>query len=277
MSSAAPSTDPAATLAERLRAAEEQLKAYARDLNTLVGERDEKARQLEIANRQLLLYARDLKTAYSAEQQRSRDLERARRESVMRLFRASRFKDNETASHLRRVKHLSRAMAIHLGWEHAKVNLLAVAAPMHDVGKIGVPDAVLHKNGPLSPDEWQIMKQHPAFGASLLRGSGSRLLEMAQDIALCHHERWDGSGYPNGLKGEAIPLSARIVSVVDVYDALRIQRAYKPAYNHAQAFSIITKGDGRTLPEHFDPVVLHAFSNLSSTFEAIHSRIVQEN
>ena len=274
MSSASPARD-AAALAERLRAAEKQLEAYARELQTLQGERDKKAAQLELANRQLQLYARDLKTAYLAEQQRRRDLEKAQRDSVMRLFRASRFKDNETASHLRRVKHLSRAVALHLGWDHSSANLLAFAAPMHDVGKIGIPDAILHKNGPLTPDEWQVMKQHPTYGASLLRGSSSPLLETAHDIALCHHERWDGSGYPSGLKGEAIPLSARIVAIVDIYDALRIQRAYKPAYSHQQASETIVTGDGRTLPTHFDPHILQAFQELSAKFEAIHAQISQ--
>jgi putative two-component system response regulator len=273
--SSASSPKDAAALAERLLAAEKQLQAYARDLNTLQNRGITQAAQLESAYRQLQLYARDLKTAYLGEQQRRRDLERAQRDSVMRLFRASRVKDNETASHLRRVKHLSRLVAVHLGWDHASTNLLAFAAPMHDVGKIGVPDAILHKNGPLTEDEWKVMKQHPTFGASLLRGSGSPLLEMAHDVALCHHERWDGSGYPSGLKTQAIPRSARIVAIVDVYDALRIQRPYKPAYTHLQASEVILNGDGRTLPQHFDPKVLQAFRELRPTFEAIHARIAQ--
>jgi putative two-component system response regulator len=260
-------------LSTRLRATEKQLEAFARDLKTVRADADKRAVQLELANQQLQIYARDLKTAYWAEQQRSRDLAKAQRDSVMRLFRASRFKDNETASHLRRVKHLSRAMARYLGWEHAAVNLLALAAPMHDVGKIGIPDAILHKQGPLTTEEWQVMKQHPAYGASLLQGRGSPLLEMAHDIALCHHERWDGSGYPNGLRGETIPISARIVALVDVYDALRIQRPYKPPFDHAKACTIILEGDGRSGPEHFDPHMLGAFSDLSATFEAIHARI----
>src|SRR5688572_10715941 len=131
MSSRNPAGDESA-LAARLRATEKQLEAFARDFKNLRADAEKKAAQLELANRQLQIYARDLKTAYLAEQQRSRDLARAQRDSVMRLFRASRFKDNETASHLRRVKHLSRAVARYLGWEHAAVNLLAMAAPMHD-------------------------------------------------------------------------------------------------------------------------------------------------
>ena len=274
MSSAGSASE--SNLAARLKATEQRLAEMQQDFATLQAEAKKKAAQLELANRQLQIYARDLRTAYLGEQQRSRDLEKARRDSVMRLFRASHFKDNETASHLRRVKHLSRAVARHLGWEHAAVNLLAMASPMHDVGKIGIPDAILHKNGPLTADEWQVMKQHPAYGASLLQGSGSPLVEMARDIAMCHHERWDGSGYPSGLKAQAIPLCARIVAVVDVYDALRIQRPYKPAYDHVRACKTILEGDGRALPDHFDPQVLSAFSNLDSTFEAIHSRVAPD-
>jgi len=257
-------------LAGKLRASESQLERYAQDFKTLLIKERAERRQLELTNQQLQRYARDLKIAFSAEQERSHELEKAHRDTLLRLLRASRFKDNETAAHLRRIQRTARLMAEHMGWPAQKTQMLVEASPMHDVGKIAVPDAILHKAGPLSPEEWRVMRRHPTYGALLLQGSRSPLLELAREIALSHHEHWDGSGYPRRLRGQQIPLSARIIAIVDVYDALRTRRAYKPALSHQRASEIILLGDGRTAPEHFDPAVLQAYRELQGRFEEMH-------
>jgi putative two-component system response regulator len=140
---------------------------------------------------------------------------------------------------------------------------------MHDVGKIGIPDAILLKEGPLNEIEWEMMKRHPMIGARLLEGSKSPLLEMARQIALTHHERWDGSGYPAGLVGEDIPIAGRIVMLADHYDALRSDRPYKESMSHFQACDVFFSGDDRARPEHFDPKLLTAFRAVQDQFDGI--------
>jgi putative two-component system response regulator len=192
----------------------------------------------------------------------------------MRLTRASQFKDEETGAHLDRLGHYSKTIGLHLGLDSGYSELMEKAAPMHDVGKIGIPDAILRKKGPLDPDEWVVIKKHPGIGASLLMGSVSPLLTMAEEIALTHHERHDGTGYPRGLSGAGIPVCGRIVMLADQYDALRSKRHYKPPFSHDRTSDIILNGDGRTLPEHFHPDVLDAFRDLRGTFDSIYADIV---
>ncbi len=256
-----------------LEAVEAQLRAYARDFRRLADSDIEKAKRLAIAHDQLQIYARDLKTAYQAERRRARELEKAYYDSVRRLVFASRYKDQETGKHIDRLSHYARTLAEHLGWTPAAAQLLFDATPMHDVGKIGVPDSILSKPGPLDEDEWRQMKRHTVLGASLLKGSPSPLLELARQIALCHHERWDGSGYPQGLKGEATPRAARIVMLVDQYDALRSPRPYKAGFSHGKACDVILNGDGRTLPEHFDPELVVAFRELQGSFKQTYAQL----
>jgi HD-GYP domain-containing protein (c-di-GMP phosphodiesterase class II) len=179
----------------------------------------------------------------------------AHEETIYRLVGASMCRDEETGMHVKRTGLLSEALALAAGWSESDAEILRLAAPMHDVGKIGIPDAVLQKPGKLTAEEYEIMKTHSRIGAGILEGSQSEILAMARDIALCHHERWDGTGYPLGLGGTAIPESSRIVSIVDVFDALSHDRVYRPAMPDEEVSRIMTQGAGKQ----FDPMLLSVF------------------
>jgi len=174
---------------------------------------------------------------------------------VQRLGRAAEYKDNETGLHVIRMSHYSRLIALKAGINEAWSETLLHAAPMHDVGKIGIPDAILQKPGKLDADEWHIMQRHAEIGAEIIGEDGSNLLNMARDVALYHHEKWDGSGYPRGLKAENIPIAARIVALADVFDALTSERPYKKAWPVEQATDLIREQSG----QHFDPQLVQAF------------------
>ncbi|MGD2116778.1 MAG: response regulator [Chromatiales bacterium] len=176
-------------------------------------------------------------------------------EMVRRLGRAAEFRDNETGLHIIRMSKFSRVIAERLGISGAESETLEYAAAMHDVGKIGTPDTILLKPGKLNDEEWQVMKQHPLIGAEILSQSKHRLLQLAEIIAMNHHEKWDGSGYPQGLKGEQIPFEARIVAVADVFDALTTVRPYKRPWTLDEAVEHMKKSSG----SHFDPQVVDAF------------------
>jgi len=204
--------------------------------------------------------------------QRTAQLEEAYRDTLLTLVRAAEHKDEETGLHVRRISHYCRVLAEAMDMPVDFQGDIYLASPMHDIGKIGIPDHILLKQGGFTPEEWSIMKTHSALGASILTSGTSPYTRMGAEIALNHHEHWDGSGYPNGLKGEAIPLAARIMQICDVYDALRSRRPYKPAIDHAQVVDIITRGDGRTRPDHFDPAVLACFVGQAERFAAIHEQ-----
>jgi putative two-component system response regulator len=221
---------------------------------------------------QLERYASDIRRAYSAIRGLAKDLEEAYYDTMVRLLRAARFKDEETGAHLTRISHYTRVVAAHLGLAQDVIERYATAAPLHDIGKIAIPDAILGKRGALNPAEWTHMKTHAGVGASLLKGSRSAVIECAAEIALSHHERFDGTGYPRGVVGTEIPLSGRIVMLVDQYDALRSARCYKPAFDHEKTSEIILHGDGRSMPAHFDPMLLEAYRAIGSDLAAIFER-----
>jgi putative two-component system response regulator len=193
-------------------------------------------------------------------------------ETIFTMTRAAEYKDEDTGLHVRRISYYSKYLAEALGLDSAFIENIFHASPMHDIGKIGIPDAVLLKPGKHTPEEFEIMKTHSALGAEILAGTKSPYLQMGAEIALGHHERFNGGGYPNSTKGEAIPVSARIMSICDVYDALRSRRPYKPAFDHAKSVAIITEGDGRTQPDHFDPDVLAEFKRSAEAFREIYGQ-----
>ncbi|MDX8399605.1 MAG: response regulator [Gallionellaceae bacterium] len=202
--------------------------------------------------------------------ERTSELHTSHMETIFALTRAAEHRDDDTGSHVRRISHYCQHLAETIGMDSDFCDTIHYASPMHDIGKIGIPDQILLKPARHTSDEFEIMKSHCALGAEILLGFDSPYLKMGAEIAINHHERWDGTGYPAGLSGEKIPLSARIMAVCDVYDALRAKRPYKPAFSHEKAMGIIVEGDGRTLPKHFDPLVMDAFTQCDSRFQDIY-------
>ena len=196
------------------------------------------------------------------------ELRETRLQIVQRLGRAAEYKDNETGLHVIRMSHFAQLLALAAGCSPAWAEDLLNAAPMHDVGKIGIPDAVLRKPGPLDADEWATMRRHPEIGAEIIGEHPSGVLQLAREIALAHHEKWDGSGYPRGLAGEAIPLSARIVAIADVFDALTTRRPYKEPWPVQEAMNHIAAQAGK----HFDPALVALFAPLLPQLLEIRAR-----
>lgn len=218
----------------------------ARMRNTLALRRSERA----LANRAEWL-AQEVKKALSV-------VEAREREAIFLLAKAAEYRDPETGAHILRMSHYSRLIGEKMGMSMEELDLLLAAAPMHDVGKVGIPDAILLKPGKLDDLEFTVMKQHARIGWTILQGhsAGNRILEMAAEIALAHHEKFDGSGYPNGVAGKEIPLVGRIVAVADVFDALTSVRPYKRAWPVDEAAAFIRQSAG----QHFDPNCVNAFS-----------------
>ncbi|MFV0448212.1 MAG: HD-GYP domain-containing protein [Vibrio sp.] len=202
----------------------------------------------------------------------TKDLEETRFEIIRRLGRAAEYKDNETGLHVVRVSHYAKILAKQMGLSEQYCEIIYYAAAMHDVGKIGTPDAVLRKPGKLDDQEWETMQQHAAIGAEIIGRHNDPLLQMSYNIALTHHEKWNGSGYPNGMQGEEIPLEGRIVAIADVFDALTSKRPYKKAWKIDDAIGLIISEAGR----HFDPQLVEHFKQTINQIIEIHDTYVEE-
>lgn len=204
---------------------------------------------------------------------RTREVREREEEIIFRLLSATGYRDDETGAHVRRIGLYAAAMARALAWPPVEVAQIRLAAPMHDLGKIGIPDSILRKPGSLTREEFEVIKKHTEIGDKILERSRVPLLQMAQSIALSHHERWDGSGYPQGLVGEAIPTSAGITAVVDVYDALIHDRVYRPALSENEALKIINLG-GRA---HFGPQIFDCFMDVLPELRRIKEEVAEED
>jgi putative two-component system response regulator len=203
--------------------------------------------------------------------ERTQMLQQSRLQVVQRLGRAAEYRDNETGLHIIRMSNMSALLAHEAGLDSYQCDLLLNASPMHDIGKIGIPDHILLKPGKLEPHEWEVMKTHTLIGADLLAGDDSDLMILAHDIALTHHEKWDGSGYPHGLAGEDIPPAGRIVALADVFDALTSERPYKPAWPVERAVALIREQAGR----HFDPELAEVFLSVLPRVLAISNQYAE--
>lgn len=185
-------------------------------------------------------------------------LEKSQRDAVFMLGEAGHFNDDDTGVHIWRMASYCSLLAARLGWNENRCSLMELAAPMHDTGKIGIPDAILKKPGKLTPDEWVVMKGHSRIGMEILSHSSTPLFTLAAEIAYSHHEKWNGSGYPKGLREEEIPESARIVAVADVFDALTMKRPYKEAWPTEEAIEEIKRLSGN----HLEPRIVEAFLDI---------------
>jgi putative two-component system response regulator len=217
--------------------------------------------------------------------QRTRELVHTQDVTILGLAVLAEYRDNETGGHIMRTQHYVRILAEHLSMQSGfkeflgddMVELLFKSTPLHDIGKVGVPDGILLKNGSLTQEEFEVIKQHPIYGGDALskaeqasgQSTSTTFLQVGKEVAYSHHEKWDGSGYPYGLKGDNIPLSGRLMALADVYDALISKRVYKPPFSHEKAVKIITEGDGRIMPGHFDPDILSVFNDHHDEFRKI--------
>lgn len=192
------------------------------------------------------------------------DLRQTRLQVIQRLGRAAEYKDNETGMHVMRMSHFSRVLALAYGFSASQADMLFHAAPMHDLGKIGIPDSIMLKPGKLTSEEFEVMKSHPQIGADILGEDDSDLIRLAKIVSLTHHEKWNGTGYPNRLKGENIPIEGRIVALADVFDALTSKRPYKEAWSLEATMSFLREQSG----QHFEPKLVELFeANLEEILE----------
>jgi response regulator RpfG family c-di-GMP phosphodiesterase len=196
-----------------------------------------------------------------------RDLEKKKMEMLFRLAKVAEQRDTDTGAHLSRIGQYSAALARRVGCDESFTAILELAAPLHDIGKVAIPDAILLAQRPLTPEEWTVMKTHTLVGHAMLAGGDTEQMEVAAQIARSHHEKFDGSGYPDGLAKQDIPLAARILAVVDVYDALTSKRPYKEVWSHDRAQELLRNESGR----HFDPDLVEAFLADIPAIRAIHS------
>jgi len=233
----------------------DQLQKYAQDLAEVYNSEKEKRKELQVSEQQLIKYADDLNKTILELKTANQELQEAYLDTIHRLVLAAEYKDEDTGDHIIRMGRYSALIAEKLDLPSKEVQNILYVSPMHDVGKIGIPDSILIKPGKLTKEEFEIMKAHSIIGANLLAYSKSEIIQVAEQIALSHHEKWNGKGYPQGLAGEEIPLVGRIVGLADVFDALTSKRPYKDPFPVEKAIDIIKKERG----EHFDPHIVDVF------------------
>jgi len=233
----------------------DQLRKYAEDFAEVYKSEKEKRKELQDTNQQLARYADDLNETVSELKAVHQELRESYLETIYRLVLAAEYRDEDTGDHIVRMSRYCALIAGRLGLAPDEVQTILYAAPMHDIGKIGIRDSILLKPGKLTDEEFEIMKTHTIIGGKILANSKTKILQIAQRIAISHHERWNGRGYPQGLSGAEIPLFARIASLADVFDALTSRRPYKEPYPVERAFHIIKEERG----EHFDPDMVDVF------------------
>ena len=233
----------------------EQLKKYAQDLADIYSQEKAKRKELEASNLQLKEFSGALNSITNELKLTNAELKDAYLDTIYRLVLAAEYKDEDTGKHITRTSRYCALVAEHLDLPGHEIEILFSAAPMHDVGKISIPDNILMKPGKLTDTEFNIIKTHTLAGAKILSNSKGKVIQAAEQIALTHHEKWNGKGYPQGLVGQEIPLIGRIVGIVDVFDALTSLRPYKDPYPLEIALNIINKERG----EHFDPDVTDVF------------------
>jgi putative two-component system response regulator len=227
-----------------------------------------------LERRRLTLLSQEYEHSLEREvREKTREVREREEEIVLRLISASGYRDDETGSHIRRIGLYSSVIAKDLGWNVESVTDMRLAAAMHDVGKIGILDSILLKPGKLTSEEFEVMKTHTTIGARLLGDSNIPLLRLAKEIALTHHEKWDGSGYPRGLSGSDIPESGRVVAIADVYDALIMNRVYRPAIPEPDALAMMASSRGK----HFDPRMFDHFVSLLPEMRRIRQAVQDEN
>jgi putative two-component system response regulator len=240
----------------------DQLKKYADDLVKVCQSEKQKRKELQVANKQLVKFADDLNKTV-------KELQGAYLDTINRLVLAAEYKDEDTGDHIVRMSRYSAFIAEKLGLPARKVQNIRYAAPMHDVGKIGIPDNILMKPGKLTDEEFDFMKTHSIIGATILADSKADILQLAWQIAVSHHEKWNGRGYPQGFSGDKIPIAGRIVGLADVFDALTSKRPYKVPYPVEVACDIIKKERG----QHFDPELVDIFMENIDEFEKIKAEV----
>jgi len=232
-----------------------QLQKYAEDLAEIYKSEKEKRKALEASNKQLMKYADDMSKIILELKTVHQELRESFLDTIHRLVLAAEYKDEDTGDHIKRMSQYCALIAEKLGLPAKEVQNILYAAPMHDVGKIGIPDSILLKPGKLTEEEFATMKTHTVIGAKILANSKAEILKIAEQIAISHHEKWNGKGYPQGLSGDNIPLVGRIVGLADVFDALTSKRPYKSPYPVEVACDIIKKERG----QHFDPDMVDIF------------------
>jgi putative two-component system response regulator len=236
-----------------LKSARDQLRRHKEDLENTVQRR-----------------TRELRHALEEVTRAQREVQAGHLDTIRRLTLAAEYKDHDTAGHIERIGRYSQVVGMAMHLQPGTVDLLLHAAPMHDVGKLGIPDSILLKPGPLDQDERRIMDTHTTIGAQILAGSTSPVIQMGERVALAHHERWDGNGYPTKISGTSIPIEARICSVVDFFDALTMDRPYRKAVPSNEVVDMIIEANGKA----FDPAVVEVFLQVRSEIEAIQAEYV---